>query len=71
MMIGFSRNPHINFDKPYPSQDFTVMIWEEDRAAFGNVDKKNGLQICARGMITQYRGRPEMVLHAPEALQAK
>ena len=21
----------INFDKPYPSQDFTVMIWDLDR----------------------------------------
>ena len=26
----------INFDKPYPSQDFTVMIWDDDRAEFGN-----------------------------------
>jgi hypothetical protein len=61
----------INFDKPYPSQDFTVTIWDEDRPAFGNLDKYIGSQVCAHGLIKEYRGKPEMVLHSPEALQAK
>jgi len=25
----------INFDKPYPNQDFTVMIWDDDRPDSG------------------------------------
>jgi hypothetical protein len=58
----------INFDKPYPSQDFTVMIWDDDRPAFGNLDKHTGGQLCAHGVITEYRGKPEMVIHSPEAL---
>jgi hypothetical protein len=29
----------INFDKPYPNEDFTVMIWDDDRAGFGNLEK--------------------------------
>jgi hypothetical protein len=61
----------INFDKPYPSQDFTVMIWDDDRPSFGNLDRYTGRQICAHGVITEYRGKPEMILHSPEALQAK
>src|ERR1700677_4781427 len=28
-------------------------------------------QVCVQGVITMYRGRPEMVLHGPEALQTK
>jgi hypothetical protein len=61
----------INFDKPYPSQDFTVMVWDDDRAGFGNLDKYTGRQICAHGVITEYRGKPEMILRSPDALQAK
>jgi hypothetical protein len=61
----------INFDKPYPSQDFTVMIWDDDRPAFGNLDKYTGSQICAHGLIKEYRRKPEIVLRNPESLQAK
>lgn len=28
----------INFDKRYPSQDFTVMIWGDDRPGFGDLE---------------------------------
>ena len=61
----------INFDRAYPSQDFTVMIWDDDRAGFGNLDGYTGHQLCARGTITAYRGKPEMILRKPEALQAQ
>jgi hypothetical protein len=61
----------INFDKRYPSQDFTVMIWNDDRPGFGDLEKYAGHQVCAQGVITMYRGKSEMVLHSPEALKAK
>jgi hypothetical protein len=61
----------INFDKPYPSQDFTVMIWDEDRTGFGDLQKDAGRKVCAHGPITMYRGKPEMVLRDPAALEAK
>jgi hypothetical protein len=61
----------INFDKPYPNQDFTVMVWDDDRAGFGDLDKYTGRQICAHGVITEYRGKPEMILRSPDSLQAK
>jgi hypothetical protein len=32
----------INFDKRYPNQDFTVMIWDDARAAFGDLTKYAG-----------------------------
>jgi hypothetical protein len=44
----------INFDKPYPSQDFTVMIWDDERAAFGNLEKYAGRRVCAHGTISVY-----------------
>jgi hypothetical protein len=61
----------INFDKPYPSQDFTVMIWDDERAAFGNLEKYAGRQVCVYGAITMYRGKPEMILRDPETTRAK
>jgi hypothetical protein len=45
----------INFDKPYPNQDFTVMIWNDERAAFGSLERYTGRQACAHGVITEYR----------------
>jgi hypothetical protein len=61
----------INFDKPYPNQDFTVMIWDDDRAGFGNLERYTGRQVCAHGVITEYRSKAEMVLKDPGALQTK
>jgi hypothetical protein len=29
----------INFDRPYPNQDFTVMIWHDERAGFGSLER--------------------------------
>ena len=57
----------INFDKPYPNQDFTVMIWDDERAAFGSLERYSGRQVCARGVITEYRGKPERLLRIVQA----
>jgi hypothetical protein len=32
--------PTFNFDPRYRSQDFTVMIWDDDRRGFGDLDPK-------------------------------
>jgi hypothetical protein len=39
----------INFDKPYPTQDFTVMIWDDDRAGFSNLEKYAGAKSALTG----------------------
>jgi|ERR1700733_4159027 hypothetical protein len=45
----------INFDKRYPNEDFTVMIWDDDRPGFGDLGKYAGREVCAHGAITMYR----------------
>jgi len=47
------------------------MIWDDERAGFGSLERHTGRQVCAHGVITEYRGEPEMVLRSPDALQAK
>jgi hypothetical protein len=51
----------IDLDKPYPDESFTVVIWERDKAAVGVLPSSG--QLCVTGIITDYRGRAEIVLH--------
>lgn len=51
----------INLDRAYPHQLFTLLIWGDDRARVGTVPETG--RICATGVIKEYRGSPEIVLH--------
>ena len=50
----------VNLDRPYPNQVFTLLIWGDDRGRVGAVPESG--RICATGVITEYRGSPEIVL---------
>jgi hypothetical protein len=52
----------IDFEKPYPNQTFTAVIWERDKVAVGSVPRAGVL--CVKGTIIDYRGRPEIILHS-------
>lgn len=59
----------INLDRAYPNQIFTILVWGEDRAKFGNLEAKySDARVCVQGVITEYRGEPEMVIHDPDSL---
>jgi hypothetical protein len=68
------RPTFIDLDKSYPSQPFTVLVWERDKKTVGALPS-NG-QLCVTGTIIQYRGGAEVVLHnaaswyAPKAQSA-
>jgi hypothetical protein len=54
----------LDFEKPYPNQTFTVLIWGEDRAKFGAPEiSLLEKHVCATGQIQIYRGRPEIIVH--------
>ena len=56
----------LNFDKEYPHEVFTIVIWGENREKFGSPDEKyRGEGICVSGTITEYRGVPEIVVSDP------
>lgn len=43
----------LNFDKPYPNQIFTVLIWGNNRSKFGTPEADyKGKEICVTGKIT-------------------
>jgi hypothetical protein len=59
----------INLEQPYPHEIFTILIWGEDRAKFGNPEAKYaGARVCVHGTITQYHGEPEIVVHQPTSM---
>ena len=63
------RPTFLNFDKPFPNEDFTIVIWGENRAKFGTPEKDyQGKTVCATGTITEYRGVPQVVVSGPGQL---
>jgi DNA/RNA endonuclease YhcR with UshA esterase domain len=56
----------VNFDKPYPNNVFTILIWGEDLAKFNPKPSTwDGKRVCATGVITEYRGSAEIVAKSP------
>lgn len=50
----------LNLDRPYPEQVFTLLIWGDDRDRVSTLPESG--RICGVGVITAYRGAPEIVL---------
>jgi hypothetical protein len=62
----------LNLDKPYPNQIFTVLIWGDSREKFGTPEEKyRDKQVCVTGKITEYRGKPEIVVSDPRSIEAQ
>jgi hypothetical protein len=51
----------INLDAAYPNQIFTILLWGEDRQKVGELPRE-GSRVCAKGLISDYRGVPEIVV---------
>lgn len=59
----------LNLDKPYPDQEFTVVIWGSDRAKFGTPEVVyRDKSICVSGKIQEYQGRAEIVATDPKQI---
>jgi DNA/RNA endonuclease YhcR with UshA esterase domain len=61
--VNFSPSVvHINFEKPYPNQTFTAVIFVARTNQFQGLDKLKGQTVAVTGQIKDYHGRPEIVL---------
>jgi len=66
-----NRQPtFLNFDKPYPDNSFTAIIFGENRAKFGKPEQ-DYLQkdVCVTGEIKDYNGKPEIELTDPKQVR--
>jgi hypothetical protein len=53
----------INLDSVYPNQVFTILVWGDDRKNVGELPRV-GSHVCAKGLITDYHGVPEVVVRS-------
>jgi hypothetical protein len=62
----------LDLDKAYPSAIFTIVIWGENRAAFGAPERVyRDKQICVSGKIAKFRGVPEIVVTDPKQIETR
>ena len=62
----------LNFDQPYPSQVFTVLIWGRDRSKFSEPETSyRGKRICVTGKLSSFKGVPEVVASEPAQIKMK
>jgi DNA/RNA endonuclease YhcR with UshA esterase domain len=62
----------LNFDKPYPDQIFTLVIWGSDRSKFGDPETTyRGKRVCVTGKISAYKGVPEVVANEPAQIKLR
>jgi DNA/RNA endonuclease YhcR with UshA esterase domain len=59
----------LDLGKSYPHAIFTAVIYGDDRSKFGTPETSlPGKRICVTGKISDYRGKPEIVLTDPNQL---
>jgi DNA/RNA endonuclease YhcR with UshA esterase domain len=61
---GNQLTTFLNFGKPFPYQNFTVVIFNEDLKKFDDDPSKIflGKKICITGKVRIYKGKPEIVV---------
>lgn len=64
------RPTFLNFERPYPDQPFSVVIWESARARFDKPPERqfDGKSVCVTGRIETYRGKPQIVVEDPDQI---
>ncbi len=58
----------LNFDQPYPKNEFTAIIWRWQRHRFLDLGKQLGRNVCVTGQVREYRGRAQMTLTKADQL---
>ncbi len=61
----------LDFDAPYPNEDFSVVIWGSDRTNFSIRPEVayRDKAICVTGQISTYRGAPQVIVREPNQIE--
>jgi hypothetical protein len=56
----------LDIGRPYPHEGLAIVIWMENRPAFGRPEVKyRGHTICVRGAVHRYKGALEIIGRSP------
>ena len=60
----------LNFERPYPDNLFTVVIWGSCRSLFDGRPENmfDGKSVCVTGRIVEYQGKPQIVVENPDQI---
>lgn len=62
----------LDLGRPYPHAVFTVVIWGDDRARFGQPEKHyRDKHVCVTGFIRVFHGQPDMAVQDPNQIRVK
>ena len=71
----FKKGAYLNFDRPYPQQTLTLVIWDQMfssiESKLGRVNDLTGVDLCAHGYIEQYNKRLQIQIADVSAVQLK
>ena len=59
----------LNFDQPFPNSPFTAVIFEDNVSQFGDLQKLQSKNVEISGDITEYHGKPEIILESPDQVK--
>lgn len=68
---GTSGQPtFLNFDRGYPNQTLSIVIWPEARKKFTFLPEERfrGKRICVRGKIREHDDKPEIEVEEPSQI---
>ncbi|MGL5291765.1 MAG: hypothetical protein ACRC9T_07575 [Vibrionaceae bacterium] len=72
-LTRFKRGFYLNMDERFPKQSLTLIVWENDVAAFqqkhGSLEQLVNKKVCGKGTITSFRGRSQISLYNSYSLQ--
>jgi hypothetical protein len=57
---NLSSGLFVNFDKPYPDESLSVVIWKRNLDGMGRLQFQAGQSVCVNGLVQAYKGKPQI-----------
>lgn len=63
----------LNLGRPYPEQDFDIVIWGRHRSSFPAPpeDHYRDARLCVSGRVSEHEGVPRIEVRAPEQIRVR
>jgi DNA-directed RNA polymerase subunit N (RpoN/RPB10) len=68
--VSYAKNGNIymNIGGRHPNQKLALVVFDQDKRKFGNLKVYENKRIIVQGQISEYRGRPQIVLNSPNQI---
>jgi DNA/RNA endonuclease YhcR with UshA esterase domain len=63
-VAGREKVAYLNFDKKYPKNTFTAVIFAEKFSEVGDLSIYKNQNVEVRGIITEYKGKPQIIINS-------